>query len=110
MRFVVMKDQRSKLASPQIPGMGRVENTSRGWVPFGGLTPLVRQKTEIGRPIDGEAPVEPPIGYGSTDRSIFPESQFGTVTRRSSRWGRSQEVQTGSMPLLVRVEIAEGVY
>jgi hypothetical protein len=23
--------------------------------------------------------MEPPIGYGSTYRSIFPESQFGTV-------------------------------
>jgi hypothetical protein len=25
------------------------------------------------------APMEPPIGYGSTHRSIFPESQFGTT-------------------------------
>jgi hypothetical protein len=51
--------------------------------------------------------MEPPIGYGSTHRSIFPESQFG---RRQLRvlGARSWEVQTGSMPLLVRVEIAEG--
>jgi hypothetical protein len=53
--------------------------------------------------------MEPPIGYGSTHRSIFPESQFGTTAAPCFR-GRSREVQTGSMPLLVRVEIAEGVY
>ena len=28
------------------------------------------------RPIDREAPMEPPVGYGLTHRSIFPESQF----------------------------------
>jgi hypothetical protein len=51
--------------------------------------------------------MEPPIGYGSTHRSIFPESQFGTTAAPCFR-GRLQEVQTGSMPLLVRLEIAQG--
>jgi len=54
--------------------------------------------------------MEPPIGYGATYRSIFLESQFGTVTRSIFQRGSSREVQTGSMSLLVRVEIAEGVY
>jgi hypothetical protein len=35
-----------------------------------------RQGTEIGKVDQQEAPLEPPIGYGSTHRSIFPESQF----------------------------------
>jgi hypothetical protein len=30
--------------------------------------------------MDGGGPMEPPVGYGVMDRSIFPESQFGTVT------------------------------
>jgi hypothetical protein len=51
--------------------------------------------------------MEPPIGYGSTHRSIFPESQFATTAAPCS-WDRLREVQTGSMPLLVRVEIAQG--
>jgi SAM-dependent methyltransferase len=36
----------------------------------------VRQETGSGRLIDGEAPMEPPIGYGLTHRSIFPESHL----------------------------------
>jgi|HubBroStandDraft_6_1064221.scaffolds.fasta_scaffold06141_4 hypothetical protein len=69
-----------------------------------------RQGTEIGKVDQQEAPLEPPIGYGSTHRSIFTESQFGTVTRSIFQGGWPREVQTGSMPLLVRVGIAEGVY
>ena len=56
--------------------MGRFENTPSEWVPFCGLTPPVCQQSEIGEADRGEAPTEPPIGYGSTHRSIFPESQF----------------------------------
>jgi hypothetical protein len=54
--------------------------------------------------------MEPPVGYGVMDRSIFPESQFGTVTpsifRRADR-GKSMPDQCR---LLVRIEIADGVY
>jgi hypothetical protein len=46
--------------------------------------------------------MEPPIGYGSTHRSIFPESQFATTAAPWFR-GRLRQVQTGSMPLLVRL-------
>src|SRR5260370_928399 len=63
--------------------------------------PLFVRATRSGRPIDGAAPTEPRIGYGSTHRSIFPESQFGTDTRsifQEAGWG---EVQTGSIPLLI---------
>ena len=38
-------------------------------------------KGEIATALDGGGPMEPPIGYGATYRSIFLESQFGTVTR-----------------------------
>jgi hypothetical protein len=37
--------------------------------------------------------MEPPIGYGSTHRSISPESQFGTVARSNFFDWRSGEVQ-----------------
>src|SRR5689334_2278376 len=41
--------------------------------------PGCQEGRDRARPIDGVAPMEPPIGYGSTHRSIFPESQFGTT-------------------------------
>src|SRR5260370_24350132 len=64
----------------QIPGVGRVDSPSRRWIPFFGLTPLdLLGGPRSGRPIDREAPMEPPIGYGLTHRSIFPESQFRTA-------------------------------
>jgi hypothetical protein len=56
-------------------GEGRQHLPDDGY-PFCGLTPPVCRGTEIGEPIDREPPMEPPIGYGSTHRSIFPESQF----------------------------------
>jgi hypothetical protein len=37
----------------------------------------VCQGTEIEEPDRRAGPMEPPIGYGLTYRSIFPESQFG---------------------------------
>ena len=43
--------------------------------------------------------MEPPIGYGSTHRSIFPESQFrkdgGSVFRRAGR-GRKKLIGTSA--------------
>ena len=54
--------------------------------------------------------MEPPIGYGSTDRSIFPESQFGTVTHPSFGGPVGVSPNRIDAALLVRVEIAEGVY
>jgi len=30
--------------------------------------------------------MEPPVGYGLMDRSIFPESQFGTTAAPCFRW------------------------
>ena len=41
--------------------------------------PLFVRESRSGRPIDGEAPMEPPIGYGLMHRSILPESQFRTA-------------------------------
>jgi hypothetical protein len=61
-------------SGPQIPGVGRVDNTSRRWVPFSGLTPPIVRKDEIGRGRSRGGPTEPPIGYGWTYRSICPES------------------------------------
>ena len=52
--------------------------------------------------------MEPPIGYGSTDRSIFPESQFGTVTHPSFGGPVGASPNRIDAALLVRVEIAEG--
>src|SRR5271156_6272983 len=52
--------------------------------------------------------MEPPVGYGLMDRSIFPESQFGTVTLPSFG-GPSWQAQTGSMPLLIVDPKAKGV-
>jgi hypothetical protein len=45
--------------------------------------------------------MEPPIGYGSTHRSIFPESQFGTVIGSIFLTGAGQgKSKTGSIPVL----------
>ena len=52
--------------------------------------------------------MEPPIGYGSTHRSIFPESQFGTVTHPSFGGPVGESPNRIDAALLVRVEIAEG--
>jgi hypothetical protein len=54
--------------------------------------------------------MEPPIGYGSTHSFHLHGVPIwnGYPVHLSGGWSR--EVQTGSMPLLVRVEIAEGVY
>jgi hypothetical protein len=71
---------------------------------------LFVREPRSGRPIDGEAPMEPPLGYGSTHRSIFPESQFGTVTHPSFGGPVGASPNRIDAALLVRVEIAEGVY
>ena len=44
--------------------------------PFADHAPGSSGNRRSGRPFDGVAPMEPPIGYGLTHRSIFPESQF----------------------------------
>ena len=75
---------------------------------FYGLTPPGRQETDIGQ-ADQQ---EPPWSLRSaTDLRIVPSSRSPNLERRRLRvsGARSREVQTGSMPLLVRVEIAEGV-
>ena len=54
--------------------------------------------------------MEPPIGYGSTYRSIFPESQFGTVIHPSFGEPVVGSPNGIDAALLVRVEIAEGAY
>jgi len=90
----------------------RIENNSRVWVPSCGLTPPVVRKGEIGR---GRSTGWPPWSLRSaTDRRIVPSSRSPNLERRRLRVSGGpvarREVQTGSMPLLVRVEIAEGVY
>src|SRR5205807_1070274 len=59
----------------------------------------VRGGTEIGEVDRQGGPMEPPIGYGSTHRSIFPESQFrkdgGSVFRRAGR-GRKKLIGTSA--------------
>ena len=60
---------------------------------------MVHEGIEIGQADRREAPTEPPIGYGSTHRSIFPESQFrkdgGSVFRRVGR-GRKKLIGTSA--------------
>src|SRR5712671_1775613 len=72
-------DRGSYLMQP-VPGRKFLEwegsTTPRRWVPFCGLTPRFVREPRSGTPIHGEAPMEPPIGFGSTYRSIFPESQL----------------------------------
>jgi hypothetical protein len=54
---------------------------------------LVRGGTEIGETDRRGGPMEPPIGYGSTHRSIFPESQFrkdgGSVFQGGRSWNNN---------------------
>jgi hypothetical protein len=71
----------STRSSHQIGGRKFLEWEGSKTPPDHGLTPPVCQRNEIGRPIDGEGPTEPPVGYGLTHRSILPESQFRTGTR-----------------------------
>jgi hypothetical protein len=87
-------------SGPQIPGVGRVDNTSRRWVPFCGLTPPVIRKGEIVRGQSGR----PPWNLRSaTDRRIVPSSRspkLGMVTRPSFR-GSVSKVHKRTFTLLI---------
>jgi hypothetical protein len=71
------------------------------------IEPVVRHATVIGQADRREAPRSL---QSATDRRIVPSSRSPNLERSPIHLseGRSREVQTGSMPLLVRVEIAEG--
>jgi SAM-dependent methyltransferase len=85
--FLGDKSHRSKEVSPFGPAVAIKLRAANSWngrleehLPrMGALLRIhapVRQETGSGRLIDGEAPMEPPIGYGLTHRSIFPESHL----------------------------------
>lgn len=65
------------------------------------------QETSLGQSNRRDAPIEPPIGYGPTYRSIFPESQFGTVTPRSFGRPVAGNPKPDRCRPLARVEIAD---
>src|SRR5271167_1966163 len=72
--------------------MGRTGKTSRGWVPFCGLTPPVGLDRSGGRSTGG-----PPWSLRSaTDRRIVPSSRSPNLERSPLHLseGRSREVQT----------------
>ena len=82
------KGHRSKFASASLPAVadqigtanfleGEEPNTPpEDGYPFADYAPGSSGNRRSGSLVDGEAPLEPPIGYGSTHRSIFLESQF----------------------------------
>ena len=68
--------------------------------------PLFVREPRSGRPIDGEAPMEPPIGYSFHLPGVPIWNGHPSIFRRAVGVSPNRI----DAALLVRVEIAEGVY